>query len=65
MNEQPPIEQLAYSIPNFAKAVDLSVTTVREAIRRSELIPSYPAKMKPLITREEGIRWLRSLPTER
>ncbi len=64
MNEQPPVEQLAYSIPHFARAVDLSVTTVREAIARGELIPSYPAKMKPLITREEGLRWLRSLRSE-
>ncbi|TCU86487.1 hypothetical protein EDF48_102148 [Curtobacterium sp. PhB191] len=64
MNEQPPVEQLAYSIPSFAKAVDLSETTIREAIKRSELVPSYPAKMKPIITREEGHRWLRSLPDE-
>lgn len=56
--------KLAYSIPNFAKAVDLSETTIRGAIRRSELIPCYPAKMKPIITREEGIRWLRSLRSE-
>ena len=65
MNEQPPVEQLAYSIPNFAMAVDLSVTTIKEAIKRNELIPSYPAKMKPIITREEGLRWLRALRNER
>ena len=57
-------DRLAYSIPNFAKAVDLSVTTVREAIKRGDLVASYPAKMKPIVTREEGIRWLRSLRSE-
>jgi hypothetical protein len=66
MDDEREVEwKLAYSIPNFAKAVDLSVTTIREAIDRSELIPSYPAKMKPIITREEGLRWLRSLRNER
>ncbi|MEV7934210.1 hypothetical protein [Curtobacterium sp. NPDC089185] len=63
--EQREVEwKLTYSIPNFAKVVDLSVTTVREAITRGDLVPSYPAKMKPIVTREEGIRWLRSLPHE-
>jgi hypothetical protein len=64
-NEREVEWKLAYSIPNFAKAVDLSETTVKLAITRGELIPSYPAKMKPIITREEGLRWLRSLRNER
>ena len=59
------LDQLAYSIAHFAKAVDLSETTVRNAIDRNELIPVYPGVKKGLITRAEGLRWLESLPTER
>ncbi len=58
------LDKLAYSIPNFAKAVDLSVEGVRQHIRDGNLVPSY-SKSKPLIMREEGERWLRSLPSER
>lgn len=58
------LEQLAYSIPSFAKAVDLSVSAVREHIDRGDLVPSYP-NSKPIITRAEGERWLRSLPNEK
>jgi hypothetical protein len=58
------LTQLAYSIPNFAKAVDLSVSTVREHIDNGNLIVSYP-NSKPIITQAEGLRWLESLPTER
>lgn len=57
-------DRLAYSIPNFCLAVDLSPDTIYKAIHRNELIVSYPtpARRKPIITREEGERWLRSLP---
>jgi hypothetical protein len=58
------LDKLAYSIPNFAKAVDLSIEAVRQHIREGNLVPSY-SKSKPLIMREEGERWLRSLPAER
>ncbi|WP_440711822.1 hypothetical protein [Herbiconiux sp. YIM B11900] len=58
-------EKLAYTIPHFAEAVDLSVSTVYGAINSDELVPVYPAKRKPLITLEEGLRWLRSLPDVR
>lgn len=58
------LEKLAYSIPNFAKAVDLSIEQVRKHIARGELVPSY-SNSKPLIRREEGIRFLESLPAER
>jgi hypothetical protein len=59
------LDKLAYSIPNFARAVDLSETTVREAINKGDLIPAYPAKKKPIITVDEGKRWLTALPIER
>lgn len=58
------LEKLAYSIPNFAKAVDMSVESVRQQIAAGNLVPSYP-NSKPLITRAEGERWLKSLPAER
>lgn len=59
------LDQLAYSIPNFAKAVDLSVSSIYEAINSNELVPVYPTKRKPLISRAEGERWLQSLPAEK
>lgn len=59
----PVLDKLAYSIPNFAKAVDLSIEKVRQHIERGELVPSY-VDSKPLITKEEGLRWLRSRPAE-
>lgn len=58
------LPRLAYSIANFAKAVDLSETTIRDAIRDGDLIPAY-VNSKPLITSEEGRRWLGQLPAER
>jgi hypothetical protein len=65
MSDTPVLDKLAYSIPNFARAVDLSETTVKLAITSGDLIPVYPAKRKPLITKQEGERWLQSLPAER
>jgi len=64
--EQPALvlNQLAYSLPNFAKAVDVSLQHIRNQIAEGYLVPSYTGA-KPLITREEGERWLRSLPPER
>ena len=61
---EPVLDKLAYSIPNFAKAVDLSIEKVRQHIERGELVPSY-VDSKPLIRRDEGLRWLHSLPPER
>lgn len=59
----PGLDKLAYSIPNFAKAVDMSIEKVRQHIAKGALVPSY-VDYKPLIMREEGERWLRSLPAE-
>lgn len=60
----PVLDKIAYSLPNFAAAVDLSLEKIRQHIARGELVPSY-VDSKPLIMREEGERWLRSRPTER
>ena len=63
---EPDLDKLAYSIPNFAKAVDLSVDTIRKAIDKNDLIVVYPtaAGKKPIITRKDGEAWLAALPTE-
>ena len=58
------LDKLAYSIPNFAAAVDLSVEKIRQHIERGELVASY-VDSKPLIMQEEGLRWLRARPSER
>ncbi|MET4780849.1 hypothetical protein [Glaciihabitans sp. UYNi722] len=58
------LDKLAYSIPNLAIAVDLSIDTVRKHIAEGNLVPSYP-NSKPIITRTEAQRWLSSLPAER
>jgi hypothetical protein len=59
----PVLDKIAYSIPSFAKAVDLSVEKIRQHITRGELVPSY-VDSKPLIMQEEGLRWLRARPAE-
>lgn len=64
MNETPVLDKLAYSIPNFAKAVDVSIEKVRQHIARGNLVRTY-IDTKPVIMREEGLRWLRSLPSEK
>jgi len=45
-------DRLAYSIPNFVKAADLSVDTISKAIDNGDLLPCYPplAGRKPIIT---------------
>lgn len=58
------LDKLAYSIPNFATAVDVSIEKVRQHIDRGNLVKSY-IDSKPVILREEGLRWLRSLPNEK
>jgi len=58
------LDKLAYSIPSFAAAVDLSVEKIRQHIDRGELVASY-VDSKPLIMQEEGLRWLRARPSER
>lgn len=57
-------DSLSYSYPHFAEAVDVSVEKVRQHIERGELVPTY-IDSKPVIMREEGLRWLRARPTEK
>jgi hypothetical protein len=58
------LDKLAYTIPNFAAAVDMSVDTIRKHIEAGRLVPSYP-NSRPVITKTEGQRWLDSLPAEK
>lgn len=55
----------AYTVAQWAKAVGLGETTIRQHIDNKTLIPSYPTESKMIITLEEGLRWLRTLPNEK
>lgn len=61
--ERQPLPKLAYTLEEFAEVVSLSKSSVRKLISENELVVSY-VKYKPLITHEEALRWLRSLPNE-
>ena len=54
----------AYSIAEFAGLVGLSAQTIRNLVQHGDLTVVYPtaSQSKALITREEGLRWLASLP---
>ncbi|WP_323986258.1 MerR family transcriptional regulator [Microbacterium plantarum] len=56
--------KLAYSIPDLAEAVGLSVSSIRDAIDRGDLRPKYPNR-KPIIPAGEAERWIASLPEEK
>jgi hypothetical protein len=55
--------KLAYSLRNFAKAVDHSEDAIRLQIKAGNLVPVY-VNSKPLIPKAEAERWLNSLPQE-
>ena len=58
------LDKLAYSLDEFAEAVSLSKEFIRQQIAAEQLVPSY-AGAKPLIRKDEGLRWLATLPAER
>lgn len=55
--------KLSFSVPSLADAMDLSVDSINKAIRNKDLVARYFGT-KPLIERDEAVKWLRSLPTE-
>jgi hypothetical protein len=55
----------AYTVAQWAKAVGLGETTIRDHIDAGNLVVSYPTKTKAIIPLEEGLRWLRTLPTDK
>lgn len=57
-------ETLAYTLPQFAAATGVSLSSIKIAIKEGALIPSY-LKTKPLIAKSEGKRWIEALPAER
>ncbi|GLK17192.1 hypothetical protein GCM10017602_16740 [Herbiconiux flava] len=55
--------KIAYSIPEAADAAGLSTTSIRNAIARNDLVPSFYGP-KPLLPRAELERWLVAMPSE-
>lgn len=55
--------KLAYTFKEAAHATGFSVETLRQAVLRSDLVPSY-VNTKPVFTADELKRWLNSLPAE-
>jgi len=55
---------VSFDLPGAAVATGLSEYTLREAIRKGDLIVNYYGT-KPLILRDELQRFVADLPTER
>lgn len=55
--------KLAYSLPEAAALVSVSLTTLRSEIDNDHLVPSYMGT-KPVLTVWELRRWLKALPEE-
>lgn len=55
----------AYSVKEFAEAVGLSETVIRDHIAAGDLISVWPTKTKQIVRLEDGLKWLETLPTER
>ncbi len=65
------LEMMPHSIPKLAltyeeaiEATGVSREVLKEAVRKNELIASYPSS-RPVFRISELERWLESLPTER
>lgn len=58
------LDKLSYSVEGLAEATQLSKDSISKAIKNNALVASYYG-VKPLILRDEAIRWLKSLPNER
>jgi excisionase family DNA binding protein len=58
-----PIERLGYSIQDVADSTGLSYETVRQAIKRNELVAKYSGK-KAVIRPADVTAWLDSLPDQ-
>lgn len=61
------MDLVAYSVQTAAIKADVSDWTIRDAIKKNELVARYTGakRAKALILPEELERWLHSLPTER
>ncbi|MCU1409479.1 MAG: hypothetical protein JWR04_186 [Rhodoglobus sp.] len=54
----------AYTVAEWAEACGVGETTIREHITDGNLVPAYPTS-RAIIPIEEGLRWLRTLPSEK
>lgn len=53
----------AYTVQSAAKAYDVSMDTIRAAIKRGDLNAKYPTS-RPVIAAEELKNWFEALPDE-
>lgn len=53
----------AYTVQSAAKAYDVSMDTIRAAIKRGDLNAKYPTS-RPVISSEELKNWFEALPDE-
>jgi len=66
----PTFTRAMYTVPEWAEACGIGETRVREHIADGNLVPSYldpveSGKRRTMyIPLEEGLRWIRTLPTE-
>lgn len=65
---KPPIPitftKASYTIAEWAQACSIGETAIREEIKENRLVARYP-NSKGVIALEDGLSWLRNLPTER
>lgn len=59
----PPVEKLAYTYEEAARATGISSSTLRSEVRNYRLVPRYVGS-KPLFPVEELRRWVESLPED-
>ena len=55
--------KLAYTIQEAVEATGISESEIKAAIKRGDLIPSYP-NTRPVLRAPELDRWLESMPAE-
>lgn len=58
------LDKLSYSVANLATATDLSVDSIKKAIKNGDLVANYFGT-KAVVTLGEARRWLESLPNEK
>lgn len=63
MNAEVVLTRPAYSVKEWAQACGVGEDAIRSHINNSRLIARYPTR-KAIIFVEDGLEWLRSLPTE-
>lgn len=57
-------DKISYSVRSLAAATELSVDSINKAIKDGDLVARYFGT-KPLIGRDEALRWFESLPDEK